>query len=290
MNKIDVYLCGHKGAACAEIIAKKYADYINVAIVENDTTLKDSPYSEMLNVLQSAGIKVLGKAGKELADVAIAVGWRKLIREDYKQLVVLHDSLLPKYRGFNPLLTALNNSDRFIGVTALLGNSEMDSGPIILQKKASISYPIRLAKAVDIVAKLSGEIVSKIISDLISGKKLKGKKQDESKATYSIWRDEKDFRIKWEQSAAKIIRHIDSSSAPYAGASALLDGQLVKIERATVAKIKSKIINPTPGKIWKLVDGAPLVLTGSGFIKITEMTDAAGKSLLPLTKLKQRFE
>lgn len=290
MNKIDIYLCGHKGAACAEVIAKKYADYINLAIVENDTTLKENPYTEMVRALQTAGVKVSSRIGKDPADVAIAVGWRKLIRHEYKQIVVLHDSLLPKYRGWNPLLTALSNGDRTIGVTALLGNSEMDSGPIILQKKANISYPIRLEKAISLVSKLSAEVVAKIISELISGKKLKGKKQDESKATYSLWRDEKDFRIDWSQSASKIIRHIDSTSSPYAGASSLLDGQLVKIERADIWSIKPKIINPTPGKIWQIINGEPVVLTGSGFIRITELNDSSGRSLLPLTKLRQRFE
>jgi len=290
MGKVDIYLCGHKGAACAELLAAKFADYINVAIVENDTTLKENPYSEIVRALQSAGIKVASRITKDPARVAIAVGWRKLIRHEYEQLIILHDSLLPKYRGWNPLLTALNNGDKEIGVTALLGVSEMDSGQIITQKKASISYPIRLERAIGIVSKLSAEIVEKLMPEIIAGKKLKGKKQDESKATYSLWRDEKDFRIDFNQSAEKITRHIDSTSSPYQGASALLDGQLVRIERAQVWKIKPKIINPTPGKIWQLDSGEPIVICKSGFIKITELTDASGKNLLPLTRLRQRFE
>ena len=290
MEKVDIYLCGHKGAACAQVLAAKFADYINVAIVENDTTLRVNPYSEMVRTLQAAGIKVASGMGKDPARFAIAVGWRKLIRHDYDQLVILHDSLLPKYRGWNPLLTALNNGDKEIGVTALLGVSEMDSGQIIIQKKTSISYPIRLERAIGLVAKLSAEIVEKLMPDLISGRKLKGKKQDESKATYSLWRDEKDFRIDFNQSAEKVVRHIDSTSSPYQGASALLDGSLVRIERAEVFKIKPKIVNPTPGKIWQLISGEPVVICKSGFIKITELTDASGKNLLPLTKLRQRFE
>jgi methionyl-tRNA formyltransferase len=290
MSKIDIYLCGHKGAACAEIIAREFADYINIAIVENDTTLKINPYSEMVATLKAAGIKVSERIGKSPSDTAIAVGWRKMIRHEYKQLVILHDSLLPKYRGWNPLLTALNLGDNEIGVTALLGNSEMDSGPIIMQKSANISYPLRLARAIEIVSALSAEIVVKVIEQVVAGKKLKGKAQDEKKATYSLWRDKEDFRIDWNQPAIKIQRHIDSCSSPYAGASAMLAGALVRIERAEVAKIKSKIENPTAGKIWQLVDGMPIVVCGSGFLKITELTGASGKNLLPLTKLRQRFE
>jgi methionyl-tRNA formyltransferase len=290
VNKVDIYLCGHKGAACATVIAEKFADCINTAIVENDSTLKVNPYQEMVKTLQAAGIKVSSRIGKEPAEVAIAVGWRRLIRHEYEQLVILHDSLLPKYRGWNPLLTALMNEDREIGVTALLGNSEVDSGPIILQKKAAIEYPIRLERAIAMVSQLSAEAVSKILTEIRANKKLKGKKQDESKATYSIWRDEQDFRIDWNQPAEKILRHIDSTSTPYAGASALLAGKLVKIERAELWKIKPKIVNPTPGKIWQLVSGEPIVICKSGFLRITELRDASGKNMLPLTKLRQRFE
>lgn len=290
MKKVDIYLCGQKGAACAEIIAEKFADFINTAIVENDSTLKVNPYQGMVKTLQNAGISVASRIGKEPAEIAIAVGWRRLIRHEYQQLIILHDSLLPKYRGWNPLLTALMNEDREIGVTALIGEREVDSGPIIMQKKMAITYPIRLERAIALVSKLSADVVTKILTELVANKKLKGKKQDESKATYSLWRDEADFRIDWNQPVEKILRHIDSTSAPYAGASALLAGKLVKIERAEFWQIKSKIVNPTPGKIWQLVSGEPIVICKSGFLRITELRDASGKNLLPLTKLRQRFE
>ncbi|MFM1864899.1 MAG: hypothetical protein RL677_679 [Actinomycetota bacterium] len=290
MEKVDVYLCGHKGAACALVLAEKFADLINVAIVENDTTLKINPYTETVRTLHAAGINVSNRISKDPAKSAIAVGWRKLIRHEYEQLVILHDSLLPKYRGWNPLLTALNNGDKEIGVTALLGVSEMDSGPIVTQKKASINYPIRLERAISIVSALSAQIVEKLMPDLIAGKKLKGKKQDASKATYSLWRDEQDFRIDFKQSAQKVVRHIDSTSTPYQGASALLDGKLVRIERAEVWKINPKIVNPTPGKIWQLIEGEPIVICQTGFIRILELRDVNGKNLLPLTKLRKRFE
>ena len=290
VKKVDIYLCGHKGAACAKVIAEKFADCVKTAIVENDSTLRVNPFQDMVETLQAAGIKVLSRIGKEPAEIAIAVGWRKLIKHEYEQLVILHDSLLPKYRGWNPLLTALMNEDREIGVSALLGNSEIDSGPIILQKKTAINYPIRLEQAIAMVSQLSAEVVAKILAEIKADKKLKGKKQDESKATYSLWRDEADFRIDWNQSAQRILRHIDNTSTPYAGASALLAGKLVRIERAEVWKIKPKIINPTVGKIWQLISGEPVVICKSGFLRITEMRDAAGKNILPLTKLRQRFE
>ena len=43
-------------------------------------------------------------------EISIAISWRWLIHSE-KTIIVLHDSLLPKYRGWNPLVTSLINGD-----------------------------------------------------------------------------------------------------------------------------------------------------------------------------------
>ena len=68
------------------------------------------------------GVKVSSKDPAKVSELALAIGWKKLINSSYQQVVVLHDSLLPKYRGWNPLLTALINGDSRIGSTALIAN------------------------------------------------------------------------------------------------------------------------------------------------------------------------
>jgi methionyl-tRNA formyltransferase len=55
-------------------------------------------------------------------------------------LVVFHDSILPQYRGFNPLVSALINGDSRVGVTAM-GTDEFDKGDIIGQRTIAINIP-----------------------------------------------------------------------------------------------------------------------------------------------------
>ena len=50
----------------------------------------------------------------------------------------IHPSLLPKYKGLNTHVKALNKKDKFSGCTVHLVNSKLDSGKIILQKKVKI--------------------------------------------------------------------------------------------------------------------------------------------------------
>ena len=63
-------------------------------------------------------------------DFKIAIGWRWLIDHN-ENLIVLHDSLLPKYRGFAPLVIALINGEKEIGATELWAENDFDQGDII---------------------------------------------------------------------------------------------------------------------------------------------------------------
>ena len=86
-------------------------------------------------------------------DYQLAIGWRWLI-SGTENLIVLHDSLLPKYRGFAPLVNSLINGEQEIGVTAIWAGPEFDAGEIIFQEKAGICYPIKIQEAIEIVSGL----------------------------------------------------------------------------------------------------------------------------------------
>ena len=51
----------------------------------------------------------------------------------------IHPSLLPKYKGLNTHKRVLNNKEKYSGCTVHFVNSRLDSGKIILQKKIKIS-------------------------------------------------------------------------------------------------------------------------------------------------------
>ena len=66
--------------------------------------------------------------------IAIAVGWRKLINNLQCPLIVMHDSLLPKYRGYAPTVAQLINNEEKLGVTAFFASPEYDCGDVIISK------------------------------------------------------------------------------------------------------------------------------------------------------------
>lgn len=289
-SKVDLYLCGVKGFAAAQVIVNSYLKNVGSVTVAPDNGTVDDPIEKITQLFERNGIKVSTKDPSKISELALAIGWKKLIDANYQQVIVIHDSLLPKYRGFNPLLTALINGDTRIGATALIATTEVDAGPIISQEAKSIKYPMPLDQAMQVINTLIEKLLKKIFSQVVSKGKVTGKPQNHKAATYSLWRDEKDFDINWNQPAEVVLRHIHASSYPYVGARSVLSGEEVRVFDGKVSKENPRIVNRTPGKIWKITNGIPLVVCAKGLIELTKVSGNNGRSVLPITKLKQRFE
>jgi methionyl-tRNA formyltransferase len=73
-------------------------------------------------------------------------------------LVVFHDSLLPRYRGFLPTVTSLIAGDDLIGVTAFQPAEGLDTGPILAQAEFRIQMPARIDEVLKRQAELMVEL------------------------------------------------------------------------------------------------------------------------------------
>jgi methionyl-tRNA formyltransferase len=219
----------------------------------------------------------------------VCVGWRYLVPEAAVrhldgEVVVAHDSLLPRLRGFAPLPTALIVGEEETGVTFLRAGRGTDDGDILWQGRVAIEPGDTIARLIDKVSPLYREGVRRYLA----GELREGRKQDESLATYSMWRDEVDYRIDWSESAERIERTVNALGPPYLGARSRLDGEEVILHQVRVEPDLTFAIRQ-PGKIWALdSEGCPTVVCGSGMIKVLAAT-ARGASILPLKALRQRF-
>jgi methionyl-tRNA formyltransferase len=200
-------------------------------------------------------------------NLTFLVGWQHLLPAVTPSTVVFHDSLLPRYRGFAPTVTALINGDREIGVTALTPTDAIDEGPIITQRALAISYPIKIQTALELQAGLMTEIAIDIVDQWRRGELLSTPQHDGA-ATFSIWRDDADYEIDWSNSAAEIERFVNAVGHPYAGARTKVGGvETVRVRDVTVLPDKPFEIRQ-PGKIWSLDNGRPIVICGDGMLRI----------------------
>ena len=119
----------------------------------------------------------------------------------------VHASLLPRHRGPSPVANAILCGDELTGVTIMLMDSEVDTGPILAQEKVAISFMNTTgslgAKLADAGARLLLETLPRWL-----GGDLKPQAQDEAQATYSKSITSKDGEIDWHLSAIELWRRI----------------------------------------------------------------------------------
>ena len=223
-------------------------------------------------------------------DLLIALGWRWLINgvED-KKLLIFHDSMLPKYRGYSPLVSALLNKEKIIGASVIYGDKKYDTGNILLQKSMNVDYPTNIGREMRRMAILYSDLAKEVVIGWIDNSISKyGFSQNEKEATYSLWRDEDDYLIDWYLPAETILHFINCVGFPYGGASAYMAGDLVKVLSARLVD-DVKIENRSPGKVLFLDNGLPTVVCGVGLLQLEDLRNINGDSILPLYSLRVKF-
>ena len=292
--KILIYSLGEKGYCVVKALFESTGEHELVCVIGQDCGVEEDYSSELSGFCSLNKIKYYKREDFTLEcsvyDLVLAVGWRWMIKGvPEEKLIVFHDSLLPKYRGFAPLVTALINKEKVTGVTALFGAKDYDTGNIILQKTMDINYPTKIEVEINNISKIYAEMAVELVVKCNGNVgNIQGYLQDEAKASYSLWLDEEDYRINWSGDAKDVEHFISCVGFPYRGATAVLNGERVRITKG-IARADVKIENRTPGKVITLESGLPVVVCGTGLIALIEVWGESGEALLPLKCFRSRF-
>lgn len=294
MNKITLFIMTEKGFYSLNSILKKIGNsYIDFVVVGEDKNINNDFSTQIIELCHNNNIKVYKRSDNYTVKTkySFAISWRWLINLDSSNntLITFHDSLLPKYRGFAPLVNQLINNETTIGVTAIISKKEYDTGDIVLQSKKTILYPLKIAKAITIVSEIYADLTVRLLKKIIQNSTLQSFPQNDQNATYSLWRDEDDYKINWNDDANNICRFIDAVGTPYKGASSTVSNRLIRIHKAEVID-DLIIINRDTGKVIFLQEDKPIVVCGTGLLKIIHATYEDSKlSIFPLPKFRIRF-
>jgi methionyl-tRNA formyltransferase len=102
-----------------------------------------------------------------------------------KGIINIHGSLLPKYRGVSPVIRALLNFEKYIGITLHYINEKMDAGDIIFQEKIKVKKNFDLNKLSEELKEKASEVFNKFTNLLINKEKIPRVIQNNNKATYA---------------------------------------------------------------------------------------------------------
>lgn len=292
MNSFVLFLMGKKGLSCLEAILSITENNLKKAVFATDKSVENDYSDDIISLCKLHNIPFSNKNEfdyNELKDVDyfIAISWRWLINDESNKLIVLHDSILPKYRGFNPLVSALINGENEIGVTAIFANKEFDRGDIIDSKKTSINYPIKIEDAINKISICYQELLVEVIKK-IQHKTIQSIPQNDEEASYSLWRDEEDYFIDWNLDSNTIERTINALGFPYNGAKTIMENQTIILSEAKAIE-DINIVNRTPGKVIFMEEGNPIIVCGKGLLKINEMKSLDSK-VIQLSKFRTRLK
>ncbi|HWD01296.1 MAG TPA: methionyl-tRNA formyltransferase [Amycolatopsis sp.] len=184
-------------------------------------------------------------------ELIVANNWRTWLPPEIFALPRLgtlnvHDSLLPAYAGFSPLIWALINDEPEVGVTAHLMNAELDAGDIVVQRAIPVGPKDTTTdlfhRTVDLIEPIVTEALALLETDSVVPIP-----QDRSKASFFHKRARRDSLIDWTWQAADIERLVRAQSDPYPNAFAYHRGAELRIVRASVSRGH---YGGTPGRVF----------------------------------------
>jgi len=176
----------------------------------------------------------------------------------------VHASLLPRYRGAAPIQAAILNGDLETGITIILMDEGLDTGPILARKAIPISPEDTAGTLEEKLSRLGAELLLETLPLWVEGKIKPLPQEGEPSYTKPVKKEE--GLLDWELSAEILARKVRAFN-PWPGAFTFWKGKLLKIWKAVPA---ASAPGETPGKVFRDSEGVK-VACGSGALLLKEI-------------------
>jgi methionyl-tRNA formyltransferase len=216
-------------------------------------------------------------------DAIVVVAYGEILTPDVLDIprlgaVNLHFSLLPRWRGAAPVQRAILEGDEATGVTVMLMDEGMDTGPILATVETAID-PEEDAGALG--ARLS-DVGTPVLLEALRGVDegtLEPRSQDHTAATYApkLLPDER--TIHWDEPAEAVVRKIRSLAPDPGAVTTFRQGRLkILVGRAEPGPGHMPADGPGPGAIERW-DRNPRVRAWPGTVELLEVAPAGRRRM-----------
>ena len=186
----------------------------------------------------------------------------------------VHASLLPRYRGAAPIAAAILAGEEQTGVTLMLMDEGMDTGPILAQAECKIEPQDTTGSLSVKLAHLGADLLVEALPRWLDGR-IAPQPQDDSLATYCQIIAKKDGLLDWSSPATDLWLRVRAYH-PWPGTYTYWRGKLLKILRARPVTISPS--SEKPGRVISSDDGVAVV-TGTAALLLEEIQLAGKKAL-----------
>jgi methionyl-tRNA formyltransferase len=231
------------------------------------------------------------------ADVFVVVAYGQILSQEILDMprlgcVNAHGSLLPKYRGAAPIQWSLYHGEAKTGITTMLMDAGMDTGPMLLEARTDIGL---LENFVDLAGRLAAMSADLLVDTLrqLQKQAITPVPQDNDRATYAPLIQKEDYQLDWNHSAIALHNQIRGF---YPNCLTSLRGSPLKLlataplsaayrenlppELGTIAETWASSSQPSArcGEIIALAKGfGPIIQTGDGVLLLREVQPAGKK-------------
>jgi methionyl-tRNA formyltransferase len=184
----------------------------------------------------------------------------------------IHASLLPRWRGAAPIQAAIFNGDEVTGISIMLMDEGLDTGPVLAQEKTPISDVISADELSHTLASLGAETLERILPEFLMGN-ITPQPQDDQLATHAPSLRKADGILDFSKSAIALSRQVRAFH-PWPGSFFEWNNQRIVVHEAV--SIQSEI--GVPGKII-LSNDFPAIVTKDGLLGLM-MVQPAGRKVM----------
>jgi len=239
-----------RGRALAATPAKVLAERRGVKVLQ-PRRIKEPPAIEELRALRPE-VQVVVAYGQILP--------RAVIDIPPLGTVNVHSSLLPRYRGAAPIHWAVVDGERETGVTTMLIDEGLDTGPTLLARSTPIGPEETAPELEARLGPLGAEVLLETLDGLARGT-LTPRPQDHARATLAPILKKEDARIDWTRPADEIARRV-RGLVPWPGTVTTWAGADLKVLRARVDR--AALTDAAPGTVLAVDRDGLLVAAGAG--------------------------
>lgn len=202
-------------------------------------------------------------------DLIVVVAFGQILPKSVLEIprygcINVHASLLPKYRGAAPINQAIIDGETETGITTMLMDVGLDTGPMLLKHALTIGPDETAGELHDRLCVLGGETMAATLQQLLRGE-LQPQVQDDSQTCYAAMLKKEDGRINWSQSAQQIHNRI-RGLAPWPGAYTILNGEPLKLFLTRVEAGGGEA-----GTLLPAAADAVRIACGSGVLAVREL-------------------
>jgi methionyl-tRNA formyltransferase len=243
--------------------------------------VKDTATALGLPVLQPVNPnspEVLSQIAGWQPDLLVVAAYGRILRPPLLSLpprgcLNVHASLLPRWRGASPIQAAILAGDTQTGVTIMLMDAGMDTGPILAQQSQPITDSDTAGTVSVRLAQQGAHLLLAALPEYLSGR-LQPRPQDDTQATPARLLSKADGALDLQEPAVALARKVRAFD-PWPGTFLTWNGKRIGVLEAAAVEADAGL---PPGHISVIPEG-PVLTTAQGGLLLQRLQPAGSRPM-----------